>query len=77
MGWIGGPSKDLGGKEASNQIAGFASTSAGRTESMASGAALRSANKEGAGGGGNGSDEGSGNKGNVGEEKTTKPDASK
>jgi len=51
MQWIGGPSKDLGGQEASNKIAGFASQGSSRTEGMASQAALRSANKEGHSGG--------------------------
>jgi len=61
MQWIGGPSKDLGGQDASNKITGFASQGSSRTEGMASQAALRSANKEGhPGGGGEGGGEGGG-----------------
>jgi len=56
MQWVGGPSKDLGGQDASNKVAGFASQGASRTENMASGAALRNAQggPKGKGGGGGG-----------------------
>jgi len=43
MGWIGGPSKDLGGQDASNKVAGFASAGASRVEQGSSQAALRGA----------------------------------